>query len=408
MADGDVRVPAGWYPDPLGLPQLRWWDNHAWTEYTSDARQPMVAETLTQQARLAYADDDDDLLTRRERREREREAEVAAEPALMFAEPEEASDGAAETIDPGLPATDSLLQLEAPVRDQIVEEELSPAAKFADFVPTNAPSTPAYQLDSRFDDLLGDTLSAQTFAFPDLQTPVQPLAQPAAQPVQVESTTTTIAGGVVVTGSTSTPGAWIIAMIPIVALVINMFFLLSDLAGRLDGFAPAILLGGPYIIGILLAYLDWAQLKRKGYTRIAHWTFAFGSPAVYLIARSIALVRLSGRGWGPLLTTVLLAAVNVASIVAVPGLIISLDPPTFSAQVESSVQDQAKAFGSDISVNCPSAPPTIVGQSFTCIAQTNDDAPVQWPVPVSLQRSSVWYTWQVNDWGIYSLQQTKN
>ena len=43
MADDDVRVPAGWYPDPLGLPQLRWWDNHAWTEHTSDARQPMVA-----------------------------------------------------------------------------------------------------------------------------------------------------------------------------------------------------------------------------------------------------------------------------------------------------------------------------------------------------------------------------
>ena len=28
-------VPAGWYPDPLGLPQLRWWDGNAWTEFTS-------------------------------------------------------------------------------------------------------------------------------------------------------------------------------------------------------------------------------------------------------------------------------------------------------------------------------------------------------------------------------------
>ncbi|MEO8263505.1 MAG: DUF2510 domain-containing protein, partial [Pseudolysinimonas sp.] len=87
MADDDVRVPAGWYPDPLGLPQLRWWDNHAWTEHTSDARQPMVAqETVTTTAPLlAYADDDDiedtstgawdlsdDGMTRRERRERER------------------------------------------------------------------------------------------------------------------------------------------------------------------------------------------------------------------------------------------------------------------------------------------------------------------------------------------------
>ena len=58
MAEEEGHVPAGWYPDPLGLPQLRWWDNHAWTEHTSDARQPMVAqETVT--AKLAYADDDD-------------------------------------------------------------------------------------------------------------------------------------------------------------------------------------------------------------------------------------------------------------------------------------------------------------------------------------------------------------
>ena len=57
MPDDDVRVPAGWYPDPLGLPQLRWWDNHAWTEHISDARQPMMAnETVT--TKLAFADDE--------------------------------------------------------------------------------------------------------------------------------------------------------------------------------------------------------------------------------------------------------------------------------------------------------------------------------------------------------------
>lgn len=53
----DTRVPAGWYPDPLGLPQLRWWDNHAWTEHTSDSREPLVErETITPAARLEWAD----------------------------------------------------------------------------------------------------------------------------------------------------------------------------------------------------------------------------------------------------------------------------------------------------------------------------------------------------------------
>ena len=56
MSDDDYgRVPAGWYPDPLGLPQLRWWDNHAWTEHVSDARQPMMPAQPA--AAAIFADD---------------------------------------------------------------------------------------------------------------------------------------------------------------------------------------------------------------------------------------------------------------------------------------------------------------------------------------------------------------
>lgn len=40
----NTQTPAGWYPDPLGLPQLRWWDGRSWTEHTSDARLPLVAQ----------------------------------------------------------------------------------------------------------------------------------------------------------------------------------------------------------------------------------------------------------------------------------------------------------------------------------------------------------------------------
>ncbi|QNE46493.1 DUF2510 domain-containing protein [Glaciihabitans sp. INWT7] len=73
MFEDDVTVPAGWYPDPMGLPQLRWWNNHAWTELTTEARPPLVVQTAT---RLAYADDE--LPTRRQQREqRERDEEYA-------------------------------------------------------------------------------------------------------------------------------------------------------------------------------------------------------------------------------------------------------------------------------------------------------------------------------------------
>src|SRR5690348_9738511 len=39
-------VQSGWYPDPLGLPQLRWWDGQSWTEHTSDARRPSSPQVV--------------------------------------------------------------------------------------------------------------------------------------------------------------------------------------------------------------------------------------------------------------------------------------------------------------------------------------------------------------------------
>ena len=40
----DRHTPAGWYPDPLGLPQLRWWDGQGWGEHTSEARRPLLSD----------------------------------------------------------------------------------------------------------------------------------------------------------------------------------------------------------------------------------------------------------------------------------------------------------------------------------------------------------------------------
>ncbi len=52
--DNQFRAPAGWYPDPLGLPQLRWWNNHGWTEQVSAAPEPLVI----QEAKYAWKEDE--------------------------------------------------------------------------------------------------------------------------------------------------------------------------------------------------------------------------------------------------------------------------------------------------------------------------------------------------------------
>ena len=131
MFEDDVTVPAGWYPDPMGLPQLRWWNNHAWTELTTEARPPLVMQTPT---RLAYADDE--LPTRRQQREqRERDEQYST----LATDEDEARDAAAAYA----PLTVTLREIDAPT------------SAVADRLPAHKPSgasVPARSLLDRGDD----------------------------------------------------------------------------------------------------------------------------------------------------------------------------------------------------------------------------------------------------------------
>ncbi len=43
--DDSLGAPADWYPDPLGHPQLRWWNGTGWTEQVSAAPEPLVMQS---------------------------------------------------------------------------------------------------------------------------------------------------------------------------------------------------------------------------------------------------------------------------------------------------------------------------------------------------------------------------
>ena len=107
MFEDDVTVPAGWYPDPMGLPQLRWWNNHAWTELTTEARPPLVMQTAS---RLAYADEE--LPTRRQQREqRERDEQYAN----LATDEDDARDAAAAYA----PLTTTLREIDSAVSTEV-------------------------------------------------------------------------------------------------------------------------------------------------------------------------------------------------------------------------------------------------------------------------------------------------
>lgn len=453
MVDDDVRVPAGWYPDPLGLPQLRWWDNHAWTEHTSDARQPMVAQPQTMstpvvqpqaatqpgwgpaqpqraEPRLAFADDlpfADDLA----------DVEDTAYPDLVYPAAYPGSEPPTVTGITDLPSRrtmraaerlahaddvvrdlagdparfgEPLSALEAPSRGEGVAAE-SPAVRYAAAARIDdAPRSMRYDLDEVHEDLLGAPVSPRSsFQHATSSTatfiPDGPADDPfPAMPAQTRAervAARAAAGTRPATPHTATVPSWILTLIPIYMLLVGMILLLG---GTTASFAPvtiALVLGVPWLAGVGIAALDHRMLKAGGMERPAHWAWAFAGAPVYLLARLVATVREAGNGFGPVLTYLVLGLFTAGAVIAVPGLAMELAPAQFSAEAERSVQDDAASFGVELTVDCPDTPPLLVQQSFTCEA-SNPEGDV-FDIRVSLQRSNGWIDWRVDDWGVFTL-----
>ncbi|GAA3746692.1 hypothetical protein GCM10022239_22810 [Leifsonia bigeumensis] len=432
-------APAGWYPDPLGLPQLRWWDSTAWTHQTAEARAPMVMQETT----YAWPEDEldreeqeqQDLLTRRERRERERRDgnDIVAPTAL------------------------TLLQLEPPSRAdvQVDVPEPSPFNPFAgaEDVGGTAGTVPdpmAATRSAALQDPQGEALPSSPFDEPYQTTsysqPVNPGAQPhpgthqtgapqTAVPQQEESFFSGFATQVphqapptqqtfdwaprldplndpqyqAYLKAQTAPHAkathngpvWVIALIPLIQLVLSLLVLTAFGTAEASGAMAAIWLA-PYPIVVGLAALDRRNLRKTGHEVTAHWLWALLTAPVYLIVRAVAAIRESGGGFGPVLVWFALGLLQIGAIVAVPGLLISTVPAVFADQAEQSVISDAAVIGANIEVSCPDLPPVLIGQQFECAGVRGNDQP-DLDIVVSLQRVNGWIDWQVEDWGIYTI-----
>jgi hypothetical protein len=382
--DNGFGVPAGWYPDPLGLPQMRWWDNHGWTEHTTEARAPIVI----QEAKLAWADDDaiEDLPTRRERREAER-------------------GGAADDGDSDTATAESLLQLEPPSWDELPADEPSPnILPVPEFVTAaqEAASSVAEPIAPAVDQPSSvQPVAAQPVTVEYAQTPVSSAPSAAvAQPAAVHTPGTPYAAGTA--PSTNTLGAWVIALLPLVQLLGTLLVVsAAGSSGTNVGVILAIL-ALPYFVSIPFAISDQRALKRHGYDNPASWAWVFASGPIYLIARAIRIVMRAGNGFAPILVWGALVLLQVGSVVAVPGLVIAALPQVFSDQAAQSIESSATVFGPITTVSCPTPPATVMGQEFTCTLYRIGSGQT-YKVTAALERENGWIAWQVHDWGDYSM-----
>lgn len=393
MADDDVRVPAGWYPDPLGLPQLRWWDNHAWTEHVSDARQPMVADSAA--PRVAYADPPFDevdevtiQLSRRARRERER---LADEPDGVHGE----AGSVAGFGDP-------MLSLEAPEREQLSVAEPSPAVRLAaSGLAEDAPTGAAYDLGTRFDDLLGEpSVPRSAFAHASSSTATfVPASATEPQGDAARGRTTHRAEQDLDLG---TAPVWIMTLLPLYMVLVGLLLLLGGGALADRGLDAVIALGAvPWLAGVVLAIVDNRMLRGRGMERPPSWGWALFGSLVYLVVRLMRSVRETGTGFGPLLTFLVLGGFLLGSVIAVPGLVMQVAPSTFSHQAAASVEAAASVIGANVEVTCPDVPPLLVQQTMVCRGVKGGDGQQVFAITVSLQRLNGWIDWRVDDWGVF-------
>jgi hypothetical protein len=433
LPDDVVRLPAGWYPDPTGLPQLRWWDNHAWTQHTTAARQPLIV----QESPLAWADD---LPTRRERREREREDR--------------------DTDDPIPPTAQSLLELAPPSVDDEPADEPAPAVnpdgaasgtdetENSDFDAENADDSDDAADESSYIPLSASGHAGRIPSIPPLTESAPERAASAArqvepQPVVFAAAPPTVGTPLfdqVVAGASgpdsaqqwaarqsgapthdnrrdnahnpsgtsafsmahsSTVPVWIMALLPLLQLVIVLLLVTSIGPNPSMELVMPTILVVLYVTTLALAFADYRLLRGNGVTKPAHWAWALLTAPIYLFVRAMVLTRTTGRGFGPVLVWFALTMLGIGSVLAVPGMLIISAPTVFSAQAEQSVTADAAATGASLNVSCPTAVPIIIGQTFSCKGSASNGKSYQ--IEVSLQRINGWINWRVDDWGANTL-----
>jgi hypothetical protein len=462
VSDDLYTAPAGWYPDPLGLPQLRWWNNHSWTEQVSAARQPIVV----QDSRFAWANDDSVPRTEpafeRATSTAPRQPTVVSDMRFAWADddapqPQENVSGV-RGGDPASPVVtaEALRELEPPRAGLKVEVDDAPAEGPAPLYspPTYARTTPSFATASPFDwamqpgeehppafspaptasapeapklsrrealraereaaaaaagastphdtTLPGEPATAFTTTVPDAPEPVErgpvehgPVEHDRVERETVERPNPGRAASVVAT----TGPVWVLALIPLIQLVLALAFLTAlDLGNSALPFLGVIVAG--YVVSIPLAYADRARLRAGGNERTAHWALAFLTPMVYLVVRMRYTLQQSGQGIAPFLVWAALGMLQVASIVAIPGLLIASLPAVFTDQVETSIErDAVSMLNTVLTVDCDSAP-ALPRQEVVCLA-TGDDGETH-PVTATFARENGWVAFPVNDWGSWA------
>jgi hypothetical protein len=281
-----VRVPAGWYPDPVTLAdsgaatQRRWWDGAAWSPHTAPFEAPRAA---------------------------------AASPASSLT----AVGSAPTTVGPSDSArTAENMPLHAVARPTStrsrVAAEVAAAAPYSAFSPSTS-SVP---------------VSTNSVGSAGAQSDYEPFAhrrQSEALAAVGEATTASNPLGLRV----HTVSIWLMATMPVTQALL-IFWVFTALPAESSTWSRALAVALPFVLSAALAGQDTRLLEGSGHLRTAPWIAALLTPPVYLALRGIRVTRATGASPWPL-------AVWVFTQLAVITIWFSLDPAAVSQVLQQFV-----------------------------------------------------------------------
>ena len=413
----DLIAP-GWYADPAGSAQSRWWDGTVWTAQLSGqtalesvahvvpagvaepavvTEPAVVAEPAMPLSRRqlrelvgpltsAPVPSDTDALSPVEARFESPPAEgESAERIATFttdlSDPIDLSDST-DTLDPtDLSDSPVALAWTAEAAPASVPAPVQPAPT----APTGSPGPPAVPSISAV------TFSRGALGFslpPDPFATLSAAVEATPRPFVSLSPAAVVSRPVFATSAQSTTAAvWLFALLPVVhAALVWLIFGLLDLGAN-----PSIyysVLAAPLFLYPVLAFLDGRELRDRGFPRTASAVLAL-VPPLYLLMRAI---RVGAAGVVPLLVCLLIQTAAFSFLLlqlpaafalvplsapgaATPGVVISspitvaqraveLTPSGMAAELTRQTLAKNLNFSS---ISCPPIPVTLDGTSVSCV-----------------------------------------
>ena len=289
-------IPAGWYPDPAGSFQQRWWDGTAWTNDFAQYRPTLVHSAPAVQALQARAAAIGGVAF-----DQQQNSDVThfASGQVSAAAAEQAQQ--AQQAQP-LPSVDSLPNVDPLPSFNLPAENRAPLSTVGQ---PNAGNVMLVAVPSR------PAKPASAAAYSSFNTEYQPFGQTA----QVSF------GQKQLSEYRFTVSVWVIAALP--AVVIGAAYALAAyLPAIYTIFMQVILLSLFAFSTVALAIRDRFSLRKEGHERAASPAWMLLTPVAYLAARTPAVARETGRsGSLPLVVLLCVLGAIAALLVFVPGLI---------------------------------------------------------------------------------------